>query len=125
MRKGRFTTSQLEANPEFTVNIPVGDFNKKILGYAGSKSGRGVDKIRDLKLTLEEPLAISVPGIKELPLTLECKVLYKREQDGKQIEQSPDIAKYYPQDVPSENCDANKDYHVAYYGEIVKAYIIE
>lgn len=124
VRKGRFTTQLLNANPEFTINVPVGDFNKKILGYAGSKSGRDVDKIKDLNLTLEEAEKISVPGIKELPLTLECKVIYKQEQDSSEMV-APDIAKFYPQDVPSTNCGANKDYHIAYYGEIVSAYIIK
>ena len=32
VRTGRFTAEQLQKNPEFTINIPVGDFNKKILG---------------------------------------------------------------------------------------------
>ena len=124
VRKGRFTTELLNDNPEFTINVPVGDFNKKILGYAGSKSGRDVDKIKDLNLTLEEPEIISVPGIKELPLTLECKVIYTQEQD-KSCMLFPNVDKYYPQDVPSTNCGANQDFHIAYYGEIVKAYIIK
>lgn len=29
VRTGRFTAEQLIKNPEFTVNIPFGDFNKK------------------------------------------------------------------------------------------------
>jgi len=32
---------------------------------------------------------------------------------------------FYPQDVDSLFCGSNKDYHTAYYGEIVSAYIIE
>lgn len=124
VRKGRFTTELLNANPEFTVNIPVGDFDTKILGLAGSKSGRDVDKVKALNLTLEKPEIISVPGIKELPLTLECKVIYKQEQD-KNCMLFPNVDRFYPQDVPSTNCGSNKDFHVAYYGEIVKAYIIK
>ena len=77
VRKNRFTRSQLEKNPEFTINIPLGEFNKKILGVCGTKSGHVSDKITALGLSLEEPNSISVPGIKELPLTLECKVIYK------------------------------------------------
>ena len=77
VRENRFTRSCLDKNPEFTVNVPLGDFNKKILGIAGSKSGRNIDKIAELGLHLEKPETVSVPGIQEFPLTLECRLLYK------------------------------------------------
>jgi len=124
VRENRFTKQQLDKNPEFTINIPVGDFNKKILGVCGTKSGHTTDKIQELNLTLEESLAISVPAIKELPLTLECRVVYKQKQDENAITEENRI-KCYPQDVDSSYHGANKDYHTAYYGEIVSAYIIE
>lgn len=124
IRENRFTKQQLEKNPEFTVNIPLGEFNKKILGVCGTKSGKDIDKISELNLSLEESKNISVPGIKELPLTLECKVIYKQKQDENAIPE--EIKKVnYPQDVDSSFYGANRDYHIAYYGEIVNAYIIE
>ena len=55
VRENRFTHEQLEKNPEFTINIPVGEFNRKILGLAGTRSGRSMDKIKELGLTLENP----------------------------------------------------------------------
>ncbi|MGG7178452.1 flavin reductase family protein [Clostridium paraputrificum] len=124
VREHRFTKEQLDKNPEFTVNIPVGNFNKKILGLCGTKSGRDIDKISELNLSLEESKSISVPGIKELPLTLECKVIYKQKQDKNQITEE-NLKACYPQDVDSSFHGANKDFHIAYYGEIVNAYIIE
>ena len=90
----------------------------------GTKSGRHVDKISELNLTLEESNNISVPGIKELPLTLECRVIYKQEQDKNAITEENKKA-CYPQDVDSSYHGANKDFHTAYYGEIIGAYIIE
>lgn len=124
VREHRFTKGQLEKNPEFTINIPHGDFDKKILGVCGTKSGRELDKIKELNLTLETPDHISVPGIKELPLTLECRIIYKQKQDESEItEENKSI--FYPQDVDSLFHSANKDFHTAYYGEIVGAYIIE
>ncbi|MBV4417811.1 flavin reductase family protein [Clostridium tyrobutyricum] len=124
VRENRFTKHQLEENPEFTINIPHGDFDKKILGICGTKSGREVDKIKTLNLTLEEPTSISVPAIKELPLTLECRVVYKQKQDKNEItEENKTI--FYPQNVDSLFHGSNKDFHTAYYGEIVSAYIIE
>ncbi len=123
VRENRFTKDLLTKNPEFTINIPYGDFDQKILGLCGTKSGHSMDKIKELNLTLEEPSKISVPGIKELPLTLECRVIYKQKQDESEIsEENRRI--HYPQDVDSSFHGANKDFHTAYYGEIISAYII-
>lgn len=124
VRENRFTKQQLEKNPEFTINIPIGEFNKKILGVCGTKSGHATDKIKELDLSLESPNVISVPGIKELPLTLECRVIYKQKQDEKEVTEE-NKNKFYPQDVESSFHGSNRDYHTAYYGEIVSAYIIE
>ena len=118
VRESRFTKQMLEQNGEFTINVPYGEVDSKILGYCGTKSGRDKDKIRDLGLNLVESDVIGVPGIKELPLTLECKVIYKQKQDLSAI---PDdiLARYYPADE-----SGFQDYHYAYYGEIVNAYLI-
>ena len=124
VRENRFTKQQLEKNPEFTINIPIGEFNKKILGVCGTKSDHENDKIKELDLSLESPNVISVPGIKELPLTLECRVIYKQKQDEKEVTEE-NKNKFYPQDVESSFHGSNRDYHTAYYGEIVSAYIIE
>lgn len=120
VRESRFTRKLLEKNGEFTVNIPLDDSQKKILGFCGSNSGRDIDKIKELGLTLEDPETISVPGIKEFPLTLECRIVYKQTQD---INLLPQQIKdnFYPQDEITSSCDV----HIAYYGEIVNAYIIE
>ena len=68
---------------------------------------------------------ISVTAIKEVPLTLECKVLYMQKQDLSLFEDESIPGKLYPQDVDSKNTGANKDPHYAIYGEIVDAYIIK
>lgn len=118
VRESRHTRALLEENGEFTVNIPYGEYDPAVLGYCGTKSGRDCDKIRDMKLTLEEGSRICVPGIKEFPLTLECKVIYKQQQD---LTALPDavLNRYYP-----EEAEGFRDYHIAYYGEILDAYLI-
>lgn len=119
IRQSRFTRAQLDKTGEFTVNIPLDDDVKNIIGICGSKSGRDTDKIKELGLTLEEPETGSVPGIKELPLTLECKVVYKQMQD--MLSMPKDVVdSCYPKDG-----NGNRDMHIAYYAEIVNAYIIE
>ena len=123
VRESRYTKQILEDNGEFTVNIPYGDVDKKILSICGTKSGRDTDKIIEAGLTLEDPVSVSVPGIRELPLTLECKVIYKQKQDLSAIPPAI-LERYYPQDVDGSHPGSNRDYHIAYFGEIVNAYLI-
>ena len=119
IRESRHTKTMLENNGEFTINVPMGEYDRNILAVCGRKSGRDMDKIKELGLHLVESDVVSVPGIEELPLTLECKVIYKQKQDLSAIPE--DIIKtYYPADDTGF-----QDYHYAYYGEIVNAYIIE
>ena len=114
VRESRYTKTLVDKNPEFTINVPYGEYDKSILGFCGTKSGRDTDKIKELGLHLEEGETVSVPAIRELPLTLECKVIYKQEQIKEAI--APDaLARYYPEG----------DFHTAYYGQITDAYIVE
>ena len=48
VRESRYTMEMLEKNPEFTINIPMGDVDKNILKMCGTKSGRDMDKIKEL-----------------------------------------------------------------------------
>ena len=119
VRKSRYTMELLEKNPEFTVNIPLGEMDKEILAVCGTKSGRNMDKIKELGLTPEEAKTISVPAIRQLPLTLECKVIYRQDQDPAAIDSACD-SRYYAKGTANEG-----DYHTAYYGQITAAYIVE
>lgn len=155
VRTGRFTTELLRANPEFTICVPLpagqagadgagagadragavtGGAGKgrpatasaearRLLGYLGTHSGRDTDKVAGSGLTLVEPVEVAAPAIAELPLTLECRVIYQQEQDVASM--GPALKKNYPADVPSSNWGANRDPHVAYWGQIVAAYIVE
>lgn len=117
VRESRFTRQLLEESGEFTVNVPTDSVDGKILSYCGTRSGRDTDKLRDLNLTLEEPLTVSAPGIRELPLTLECKVLYKQPQDLDVIPAEL-LSRFYPEE------NGARDRHIAFFGEIQAAYLI-
>ncbi len=125
VRKGRFTREMLDSNPEFTVNVPMGPFDRKIIGICGTKSGREIDKVKEAGLTLVEPEIISVPGIKEFPLTFECRVLYRQPQDISLLRDERLRSDIYPQDIDGTAPLANRDAHVTYFGEVVSSYIIE
>ena len=104
--------------------IPLDAIDKKVLSICGSKSGRHLDKIQESGLTLVNSDEISVPGIKECALTLECKVIYEQAQTPLTMTEA-NKKRFHPQDVDVTHSGSNKDYHTAFYGEIVKAYIIE
>lgn len=124
VRVGRHTRQMLDTSGEFTINVPYGDVDSKILSFCGSKSGRDVDKIAELNLELVDSDIVDVPGIRQLPLTLECKILCRSVQN---IPALPDVIqnRYYPKGVDSTNPGSNEDFHIAYYGEIVNAYMIK
>lgn len=120
VRESRYTKELLDKNPEFTLNVPVDDSCKQILKVCGSRSGRDMDKIGELGLTMEDPEVVSVPGIRQLPLTLECRVIYRQEQViGEMNEEARN--RFYPvtEQFPQG------DVHTAYYGQVLSAYIIE
>lgn len=119
VRQSRHTKSLLDKNPEFTVNIPLDKIDKEILRVTGTMSGRDVDKIKELGLTLVPGETVSVPAIKELPLTIECKVIYQQDQDLSLLEESCRNRCYKP------GTKDETDFHTAYYGLITNAYILK
>ena len=116
VRDSRFSKELLEANPNFTVCFPEGEECKSILKVCGRQSGRDVDKIRELGLTLEEPAANGVPGVKELPLTVECRVVFRKRQEPETMD--PQLLRSWYSGAAEGN------FHTAYYGEIVSMYNI-
>lgn len=73
IRKERYSHDIIKETGEFVVNLVT-----KELAYAtdfcGVRSGREVDKFREMKLTELSMEHVSAPGIAESPLNLECKV---------------------------------------------------
>ena len=118
VRESRHTKSLVEKNGEFTVNTPLAPIDKNIIAVCGTKSGRDLDKFAELGLETEDGLTVSVPGIRQLPLTLECKVIYKQKQDLSAIPEGV-LQRYYPADE-----SGFQDYHYVYYGQIVNSYLI-
>lgn len=75
VRRHRSTIVLLDRNPEFTINVPLEErpSDRKIIGICGSERGDEVDKVALAGLTLVDSDIVSVPGIAELPLTLEVQ----------------------------------------------------
>ena len=73
VRPERYSHDIIKENGEFAINLTT-----RQLAYAtdwcGVKSGRDVDKFKEMKLTKEKANIISVPLIKESHVSVECKV---------------------------------------------------
>lgn len=121
VRESRYTKGMLDQAQAFTINVPLEKSARvrEILAFCGSKSGQDLDKVQELGLSLEPGETVAVPAIKELPLTLECKVVYQVRQSGEEIPQEI-MDTFYP--------DYKKnplDLHTVYYGQITAAYILK
>ncbi len=68
-----YTFDLIEEYKEFTINV-VDDKLLDKVWRAGTTSGRGRDKVREIGLELEEPLKTKVPGIREALSIIECRV---------------------------------------------------
>ena len=124
VRENRYTKAQIDKTREFTVSVPLDGADSNITKVCGLQSGKNINKVTEAHLTLEEPQTNNTAGIREYPLTLECKVLYAQKQDLSLLPENIRIS-MYPQDIDGTNPMANRDPHTAYIGQIVDAYIIK
>lgn len=120
VRESRFTKELIDTTSEFTVNITDDDAMAEVIRFCGRTSGRNTDKIGELGLSLIDGEKVNVPGIKEFPLTLECKVLYSQKQKSEKLPEKL-LERFYPFDKSL----SGRDNHIAYYAQIVNAYKIK
>lgn len=73
VRPERYSYKLIKENKEFVINL-----TNKDLAYAtdwcGVKSGKDVDKFKEMKLTKEKANFVKAPLIKESPVSIECRV---------------------------------------------------
>lgn len=73
IRPERHSYGIIKETEEFVVNLVTEDL-VYAADYCGVKSGRDVDKFKEMKLTPLVSQHISAPGIDESPVNLECMV---------------------------------------------------
>lgn len=74
IRPERYSHDIIEETGEFVVNL----VNKELTwatDYCGVKSGRDVDKFKEMNLTAIPSKTVDAPSIKESPVSIECKVV--------------------------------------------------
>lgn len=112
IRPQRYTREFVEANDTFTLSF-YPDKYKKALSLCGSVSGRDCDKVAQSGLT---PYFLEgTAAFKEASLILVCRKLYKDNMPPENFIAKENDEKWYPQ----------KDYHIMYIAEIVKAFAAE
>ena len=108
IRPSRHTYDFTESNDYFSLNFFTEDY-RKILKVCGSKSGRDIDKMKDVDLTaVEEKNTIY---FEESRLVMICKKIYYQ-----------DLVPENFLDISIEGNYKGKDYHRMYIGEIIKTY---
>lgn len=73
VRKERYSYQLIRDSREFVINLVTKNLIRQA-DYCGVKSGRDVDKFKEMKLTAVPAKAVSVPLIGESPVNIECVV---------------------------------------------------
>lgn len=102
VRKERYSYHMIEETGEFVVNLTT-----EALAYAtdfcGVKSGKDIDKWKEMHLTRQKADAVKAPLIKESPVNIECKVREKRDLGSHVMYQAEVVAVHVEQDYMDEN----------------------
>lgn len=113
VRPQRYTNDFLQRFDNFSLSMFPDNFRGDIKKM-GTLSGRDFDKKNFEKLTAEKADLISSPVFSESILSFECRKQYSQPMDSQVI----------PQEI-KESIYPGNDYHISYYGEILKVKIIK
>lgn len=74
VRPERYSYNIIKETKEFVINLVTKDL-VYATDYCGVRSGRDVDKFKEMNLTAQESVLVKAPSIKESPVNIECKVV--------------------------------------------------
>lgn len=74
VRPERYSYGIIKETKEFVVNLVTRDL-VLATDFCGVKSGRDVDKYKEMNLHEQESSVVSAPGIAESPVNIECRVI--------------------------------------------------
>ena len=78
VRPERYSYNMIKNTGEFVVNLTTEEL-VRACDFCGVKSGRDVDKFKEMKLTPLKMEHVSAPGISASPVNIECKVVEAKE----------------------------------------------
>ncbi len=73
VRKSRYSHELLMKHREFVINLVTKKL-ARAMDYCGVKSGRDVDKFKEMRLTRGKAVKVNAPIIEESPVNIECVV---------------------------------------------------
>ena len=73
VRKERYSYEILKETGEFVINLATKEL-VRALDYCGVRSGKDVDKYKEMHLTELPSRIVGAPGIAESPVNIECRV---------------------------------------------------
>lgn len=111
VRPQRHTYALLERAGEFTISVPTLQPLKQELLFAGTQSGRDVNKFSNHGLTAAPAQRVNAPIIAECGLHYECKTLLTQPMTEDAMDACL-ASSIYP----------TKDFHTMFFGEIVACY---
>ena len=113
VRKSRHTFKLLEESDSFTVCLPA-EGHEEWLDVCGTKSGRDMDKFKELGMAEEQSMKVKAPFIGECPVHYECEIIYKKMLEPGELKK-----------IIEDDVYPNKDMHMLYYGEVKACYATE
>lgn len=111
VRPQRHTYAMIQRAGEFTISVPTAAPLRQELAFAGTTSGREVDKFAGHGLTAIPAQRVSAPVIAECGLHFECRILLTQDMTGVRMDEAI-LQSAYP----------NHDFHTMFFGEIVDCY---
>lgn len=112
IRPQRYTKQFIDAQEELSLSFYDENY-REMLSFMGSKSGRDLDKIKEMGLTLN--FEKNVPYFEEANMVLSLRKLYKQDLTKESFLDTSCDTKWYPA----------KDYHTMYVCEITNVKIAE
>lgn len=113
VRKSRYTYGLLKGSGEFTVSVPLSGMKAEI-AFAGTVSGRDVDKFNGHGLTAAPAQEVHAPIVKECGLHLECRVTAFSDMTESTVT-DPMLSRWY----------GDRDMHTLFFGQILRCYYTE
>ena len=78
VRPSRHSYEMIKESKEFVINLTTKDLTYKT-DWCGVKSGKDVDKFKEMKLTKQKAEFVKCPMIAESPISIECKVIEEKD----------------------------------------------
>jgi flavin reductase (DIM6/NTAB) family NADH-FMN oxidoreductase RutF len=78
VRPTRYSYNLIVENKEFVINLTTENL-AYITDWCGVKSGKDIDKFKEMKLTKQKANFVKAPLIAESPVSIECKVVEIKE----------------------------------------------